>query len=263
MINTEMRGGLIMRDPRKTLLVEGIVNSMVKIHVDGEENYTRVEELLAEGHGVSEVSNHASMGDAPLNVLAKKQSGHRRLSRREAFILGVRLMNGSTTNFLSDAYNHVPIYPQVLDAETNEERSFAMRLAKESIPGVEKVREQQRVLVLYPEGTRSATGEMARGNATASHYIKPGRGRDTYVLPVAVEGAFEFYPRQREKVPYIRIPRWDIYVRVGEPINMTEVAEELKGDGEIKQKMVDRVMQPVADLLPERMRGFYRNSVLR
>lgn len=81
------------------------------------------------------------------------------------------------------------------------------------------------VLILFPEGTRSTTGELGE--------FKPGiglllRGCAVPVLPCAIKGAFESWPKGR------RLPRLTrLSVVVGKPMNFEQVAPGKGGAKEI------------------------------
>jgi 1-acyl-sn-glycerol-3-phosphate acyltransferase len=81
------------------------------------------------------------------------------------------------------------------------------------------------VLILFPEGTRSTTGALGE--------FKPGiglllRGCAVPVLPCAIKGAFESWPKGR------RLPRLTrLSVVVGKPMNFEQVAPGKGGAKEI------------------------------
>lgn len=84
-----------------------------------------------------------------------------------------------------------------------------------------RLREDGCGLVLFPEGTRSATGTMAP--------FRPGlgmlvAGTDVPVLPCHLEGTFAAWPRQA-RLPRLR----PIAVRIGAPLCFADVADERDG----------------------------------
>jgi len=52
-----------------------------------------------------------------------------------------------------------------------------------------------KILVIYPEGTRSRTGEIQKGKSgTAKIFLKTG----IPILPVAIKGTFEIFPPRKD-----------------------------------------------------------------
>jgi 1-acyl-sn-glycerol-3-phosphate acyltransferase len=77
------------------------------------------------------------------------------------------------------------------------------------------------VYILFPEGTRTRTGEMAP--------FKPGVGRlvagtNITIVPCYLEGSFAALPASRT------VPRWKkISVRVGKPLSFAEATNDRAG----------------------------------
>lgn len=75
--------------------------------------------------------------------------------------------------------------------------------------------------ILFPEGTRTRTGEMAR--------FKPGLGRlvagtNIAIVPCYLDGTFAALP------PAARVPRWKkISVHVGKPLSFAQVPNDRAG----------------------------------
>jgi 1-acyl-sn-glycerol-3-phosphate acyltransferase len=94
-------------------------------------------------------------------------------------------------------------------------------------------------LVIYPEGARTLTGEVQRFHTGSMLLVK--RAKPT-VVPVAIEGAFEAWPRLR------RFPRptGRIGVMFGEPIPAEELVK-LKPDDALAQ-LRDRIEQMRQDI---------------
>ncbi|MBL8735573.1 MAG: 1-acyl-sn-glycerol-3-phosphate acyltransferase [Planctomycetes bacterium] len=91
-----------------------------------------------------------------------------------------------------------------------------------------RLREDACGLVLFPEGTRSATGAMGP--------FKPGlgmlvAGTDVPVVPCRLDGTFAAWPRQA------RLPRFrPIRVRIGPPLHFGEVPDTRDGWSAVGQR---------------------------
>jgi len=175
-------------------------------------------ESLTDVHGpFVVVSNHTSHLDAPLIISALP----RRLSRYVAagaaadYFFDVWWRKGLTALF----FNAFPVDRTGLRGR----RGLATSLLDDGVP-----------LLLFPEGTRSRTGEM--GN------FKPGAAalcisRDVPCLPVALLGASEAMPYGKNWPDKGRLP---IYVAFGEPLH----AE----DGESVAQFSERIAKEVRGL---------------
>lgn len=80
-----------------------------------------------------------------------------------------------------------------------------------------KALDQGEILILFPEGTRSKTGEMGE--------FKPGigtlvAGTDIPVVPVTIRGAFEALPKGK----WFPRPK-KIEVKIGKPLTFTTISE--------------------------------------
>jgi len=75
-----------------------------------------------------------------------------------------------------------------------------------------------RALVIYPEGARTLTGQTEAFGAGAMVLIKRAQPR---VLPVALEGAYDVWPRKAKRPK----PFGRIVVQYGEPIDADELLE--------------------------------------
>lgn len=96
--------------------------------------------------------------------------------------------------------------------------------------------------LIYPEGTRSADGKLqAPHNGAAFLAVKSGAP----VLPMAVIGAYECWPRQR------KFPRLGpITLRIGEPV-IYQLPPERQSRKEDLSSISDDIMQRIKALLEE------------
>ena len=109
------------------------------------------------------------------------------------------------------------------------------------------------VLVVFPEGTRSPTGEIQRPkDGLALLALRSGAP----ILPVGLVDTDRFWPKGR---PVWRLGR-TVRMRIGEPFTLAEaLGPELMADRRAaKRAATDAIMARIAALLPERQRGAYR-----
>jgi 1-acyl-sn-glycerol-3-phosphate acyltransferase len=164
------------------------------------------------------VSNHASHLDAPLIIGALPH----RLSRYVAagaaadYFFDVRWRKGLTALF----FNAFPVDRTGLRGK----RGLATTLLDNGIP-----------LLLFPEGTRSRTGEIGDFKPGAAALCK---SRDVPCLPVAIVGANEAMPYGKSWPERGRPP---IYVTFGAPLRAA--------DDESAMDFSDRIAKEVRSLI--------------
>jgi 1-acyl-sn-glycerol-3-phosphate acyltransferase len=194
------------------LMLKPLVWSLASVTVLGREN---LDELS--GPYVV-VSNHASHLDAPLIIGALPHKLARYVAAGAAadYFFDVWWRKGLTALF----FNAFPVDRTGLRGK----RGLATTLLDDGIP-----------LLLFPEGTRSRTGEMGSFKPGAAALCK---SRDVPCLPVAILGANEAMPRGKNWPERGRPP---IFVTFGQPLK----AE----DGESTMAFSDRIAKEVRSLI--------------
>ncbi|HYP43637.1 MAG TPA: lysophospholipid acyltransferase family protein [Propionibacteriaceae bacterium] len=165
------------------------------------------------------VSNHASHLDAPLIIgaLPPRLARHVAAGAAADYFFEVWWRKGLTALF----FNAFPVDRTGLRGQ----RGLATTLLDVGVP-----------LLLFPEGTRSATGEMSA--------FKPGAAalclsRNVPCLPVAIVGAAEAMPRGSRWPARGRPP---VYVTFGAP---------LEAEDESVMEFSDRIAKEVRGLIDE------------
>ncbi len=117
---------------------------------------------------------------------------------------------------VEDFFYHMPVVPFLLRV------SGQVRVSKErplaAIEEASRILERGDVLAVFPEGTRSWTGAPQKAFTGLGKIALDGKAD---IIPVAIEGAFEVYPRQR------KIPRFKKICEVTflEPVRYADVAQ--------------------------------------
>ena len=112
-----------------------------------------------------------------------------------------------------------------------------------------RILEAGNVVVVFPEGTRSATGGMqAAKDGVAMLALRS----DARILPVGVVDTDRFWPKGK-------LPRLGGHVemRVGEPFKLSEVLPSGLDRRAAKVAATDLIMRRIAALLPARQQGVY------
>ncbi len=112
-----------------------------------------------------------------------------------------------------------------------------------------RILEAGNVIVVFPEGTRSASGEMqAAKDGVAMLALRSG----AQILPVGVVDTDRFWPKGK-------VPRLGgrVEMRVGEPFRLADVLPAGLDRRAAKAAATELIMRRIAALLPARQRGVY------
>jgi len=207
--------------PRIVLAIAGVLHRiLLRWTVTGTEN------VPAEG-ALIVVANHVHLADPVLLMLA--------LPRWITFMAKEELFrNAVLGRLLRDA----GIFPVARGGNVQQKRDV-MRQAEELLAA-------GHVLALFPEGSRSRSGEMQTGKGGAAilaiHAGVP-------ILPVAIDGTEQLY----RTAWWLRRPR--VSVTVGAPFRLQTGAERMPRSE--LSRLTDELMHHVAALLPQERRGPY------
>lgn len=105
------------------------------------------------------------------------------------------------------------------------------------------------VFGLAPEGTRSKTGHMMQAKDGAA-YLASRAG--VPILPVGVVNTDHLFANIK------KLRMTDVEVRVGKPFVLPEIGRRAKSND--LTAYTELIMVQIANLLPERYHGFYKNS---
>lgn len=120
---------------------------------------------------------------------------------------------------------------------------------KKVIEEAEKVLKKRDILIIYPEGTRTRTGQIQEGKeGVAKIFLKTG----VPILPVGIKGVFELMPPGKA---FPRIKRI-VKINIGLPLYFKDefrLAQNLSDDSkdykEILKKITKRVMEEIRNLV--------------
>jgi 1-acyl-sn-glycerol-3-phosphate acyltransferase len=176
------------------------------------------------------VANHLSFSDPPLLVCG--------IDRPLYFIAKRELFSNPITGFLMRGF-------QVHPFDRSGSRVEALRL-------VLRLLEQDRAVVVFPEGHRSPDHTMKEGMLGVAYLAMKSRAT---ILPVGLSGT-EKISAWRMTVPLCRMR-----ANIGQPFTPT-VMEGAPGR-EATQNVLDMIMNRIAALLPEQYRGVYAATAAR
>ena len=201
-------------------LMRFLINIVAKVEVSGRED-------IPERGGFVIATNHLGFMDAPMAFYA--------LNRWDLFIpVAEKWGESAFLRWLGKYLNFVFIDRFNPDIQ-------AMRR-------IITLMEQEHILVIAPEGTRSRVGSLIEAKPGAS-YLAAKLGRP--IIPVALAGT-------EDKVilgNLRRLRRSSILVRAGKPFTLPPLPRE--GRDEILKKYTDEIMCQIAVMLPEKYHGVY------
>lgn len=105
-----------------------------------------------------------------------------------------------------------------------------------------------KILVVFPEGTRSG-GQMLQGKPGIVAIIARSGAP---ILPVGLHGYENFWTNLKQ------LRRTDFHIKIGQPFHLDLNNDPLSR--ELRQAATDEIMYKIAELLPERYRGYYAFS---
>ena len=170
------------------------------------------------------ITNHINFFEAPLIYFLLKHRHPRAMAKAESW-------NKPFLRVLGNLWGAIPIRRGAVD--------------KVAFLRAEKVLGEGGLVVITPEGTRSHHGRLQRASAgvvtLASHTGAP-------VLPIGHWGG-------EQVVSYLlKLRRPHVRVRVGRLLHVDRAAASSR---ETRAAELDRLMHALAQLLPEKYRGFY------
>jgi 1-acyl-sn-glycerol-3-phosphate acyltransferase len=121
--------------------------------------------------------------------------------------------------------------------------SFPVKRGSAHISGMKKIIEllKKEKVMVFPEGTRSKTGEIKRGNRMLGRLILEAK---PVVVPVRIFGAEKILGKGDERPK----PFHKITVKFGKPVNMKSFYTAKDNTKVMSQKIIDEVMEAISQL---------------
>lgn len=183
-----------------------------------------VRRLPKEGPAIF-VTNHINFLEVPVIYTQL-------MPRRLAALVKAETWNNPALAFLGNLWMGIPISRGLVD--------------RKAITAAKEVLADGRILVIAPEGTRSGDGRLRRGNPGIVLFAADS---GIPIFPIAHYGGESFWKRFRA------LRRTDFNIKVGEPI-VVRTGEKTLGR-EKRRAITDEIMYRIAELLPDRLRGYY------
>ncbi len=174
------------------------------------------------------VTNHSTNLEGPIYYVLLDPRKKTALGKRE-------LWNNWVTRFFMQLWGVIPLHRGGPDRR-------ALRKAKEALARGE-------LLGIAPEGTRSRTGTLQRGRPGAALLAT---SMEVPIVPMVQWGVQDLLRNLR------RFRRTTLHFRVGTPFFLRVPSGDSPSRDDLR-KMTDEIMFQLAVLLPESLRGYYRD----
>jgi 1-acyl-sn-glycerol-3-phosphate acyltransferase len=201
------------------------------------------------GRSVVICANHLSYSDANAVEVLLQRAGASEVADRLTVIAGPKVYSNVRRRFSSLCFGTIKV-PQSTTRASDEAVMSARDVAAAAKRSIQTAHERLRLgeaLLVFPEGSRSRSGQMQRLLPGAARYLELP---DTWVLPMALTGTDRLFPLNEGSLNSVRLT-----LRIGAPLATADLERAAGGD---RQQLMDAVGYAIADLLEPEYRGFYQ-----
>jgi len=219
--------GLVIKIAKR--IVDRYIKKYANIKINGIDNIDNIEKPIVF------VGNHLSNADGlVLSKILKEKSD-------PYFVMGVKLSDNPITQLGAKIVKNIPIKPNSAD--------------KDAITKVVKTLKSGDNIVIFPEGTRSRTGEMIEGKKGVLMFARMGKAD---IIPIGMAGTDILLPISETGDMGSEIwQQADITINIGEKI-VFPPKEKDEDKHAYDDKCMEILMRSIANLLPEKYRGVYK-----
>lgn len=155
-------------------------------------------------------------------------------NKKVLFLAGVKLKGEAVTRAVLEIVPHIEIEPNKPD--------------RKALKNAVKALKDGSSILIFPEGTRSRTGEMLKGRSGVYLIAKMSGAK---IIPVAIAGSEKCLPVETSgKMSKESFVHSEVTVTFGEGFYVQELPES--------QEPIDEMMKKIAELLPFEYRGYYK-----
>jgi 1-acyl-sn-glycerol-3-phosphate acyltransferase len=200
------------------------------------------------GKGVVIVANHLSYSDANLIEVLLQQSGGGEVADRLSVVAGPKVYSDLSRRFSSLCFGTIKS-PQNEGVSSGDAAMTTREVAMAARQTIQTAEERLRggdALLVFPEGTRSRSGEMQRFlPGVARYFDTPG----LWVLPIGISGTEHMFAIGEQKLGPAKIT-----MNIGRAVAVQAIRAVSGSD---RRAFVDCLGSQVAALLPRGYQGAY------
>lgn len=215
--------------PVGSQIIKNILKKNADLQVEGFENIAKVKGPIIF------IGNHLSNADGLVmdKILREKYDPH--------FIAGVKLSGDPMTNIGMRLIKTINIRPNSAD--------------KDALKSIIQASKNGTNILMFPEGTRSRTGEMIEAKKGINLIARMTRAT---VIPFGLHGTEVMMPINKDgNMGQETFQHAKVCVKFGEPVVLPK--KEKDEDRHVyDDKVLETYMKSIANLLPESYRGFYK-----
>lgn len=204
------------------------------------------------GKSVVVFANHLSYADAHVLDFLLHQFGGSEMSDRLTVVAGPKVYSHLQRRFSSLCFGTIKT-PQNSGRATEEAVMSPREVGRAARCSLQVARERLQLgeaLLIFPEGTRSRSGQMQQLLSGAARYLQ---SPSTWVLPIGMTGPERLFPIGEDALHPAPIT-----LQIGRAAVASVLVESAHRDRRI---IMDCVGYAIAELLPRAYRGYYAGEV--
>src|SRR5262245_6811562 len=196
-------------------------------------------------------ANHLSYSDANVVEVLFQRVGAHALANRLTVVAGPKVYSNVRRRFSSLCFGTIKV-PQSTARSSDEAVMSSRDVARAARRVIDIAHDRLGrgdALLVFPEGSRSRSGQMEPFLAGVARYLAPATTPEPWVLPIGIAGTERLFPVETDSLKPVPLA-----LAIGRPVPASLLDERIRGN---RRLVMDCVGYAVAVLLPHEYRGVY------